>query len=278
MKRIIFVAAALLATVAGLRAQPGITEFFPFADSVTRHPPFRNELTTLCQVRVHDRWVSFVGFRSTRTVLYVTFTLDSLPDPVADVSLSVGFDSARPTLGKVSTWGYPFDRNRDGKIDYFALVGGAAPFEDGDFPPNFPKKQEPLMMHHIQLFIAKCRIVFNHWADDNYDGMLDGVVQADMDPDRAWVYREILARSKKYDRRFDDVWTFRTDTSSFNDTISYTPDHVTYRPVGMPPAAFGWRELDDKSAVLTLMNEAVARCGKGAFRLPSGKRDETGQE
>jgi hypothetical protein len=267
MKRLLFPAAALFLAVAGVSAQPDLPGFFPIADSVTRHPPFTNELTALAQVRVQN----------TRTVLYVTFTLDSLADPVGDVSRIVGFDSARPSLGKVSTWGYPFDRNRDGKIDYFALVGGAAPFEDGDFPPNYPKRREPLLVHHVQLFVAKCRIVFNHWADDNYDGMIDGVVQADMDPDRSWIYREILARSKKFDRRFDDVWAFRTDTSSFNDSVSYTPDRVLYHPVGMPTGSFGWKELDDKSAVLALMNEAVAECGKGAFRLPSGKQEEPGQ-
>ena len=278
MKRVIFLAAAIFAASTGLRAQPDIADFYPVADSATEHPPFRNELTTLCQVRVMERWVSFVGFKNTRTVLYVTFTLDSLADPVRDVSPTVGFDKSRPTLGKVSTWGYPFDRNRDGKIDYFALVGGAAPFEDEDFPPNYPKQNGQIMVHHVELFVAKCGIVFNHWADDNYDGMIDGVVQADMDPERNWVYRQILARSKKFDGRFDDVWAFRTDDSAFDDSVTYTPERVSYRPVGMPPGSFGRKELDDKSAVLTLMNEAIAACEKGSFRLPGGKQEEPGLE
>ncbi|HLF14460.1 MAG TPA: hypothetical protein VI932_06190 [Bacteroidota bacterium] len=278
MKRAVFLAAALLAASAGLRAQPDVTEFFPVADSVTEHPPFRTELTTFHQVRVNQRWVSFVGFQNTRTVLYVTFTLDSLDDPVRDVSQTVGFEKARPTLGKVSTWGYPFDRNRDGKIDYLALVGGAAPFEDGDFPPNYPKQSEQVMIHHVELFIAKCKIVFNHWADDNYDGMIDGAVMADMDPERNWVYRRILARSKKFDGILDDVWAFRTDTSSFLDSVSYGPERVSYRPIGTPPGSFGKKELDEKSAVMILMNEAIAACEKGSFRLPGGYREQAEQE
>src|SRR6185503_20999999 len=126
MKRLFMPAIALLAALTTapelLRSQPNIVDFFPVADSVTEHPPFRTELMTLCQVRVQGRWVSFVGFKSSRTVLYATFTIDSLRDPVLDVSPVVDFVKARPVLGKVSTWGYPFDRNRDGKIDYFALV------------------------------------------------------------------------------------------------------------------------------------------------------------
>lgn len=255
-------------------AQRDIAEFHALADSVTRHPPFRSELTTLCQVKVQERWVSFVGYRSTRTVLYVTFTLDSLADPVADVSPVVTFVEARPSLGKVSTWGYPFDRNRDGVIDYVALVGGAAPFRDGDFPPNYPKLNEQMMMHHVELYVNKCRIVFNHWADDNYDGMLDAVAVADMDPERTWVNRQILARSRKFDGRFDEVLAFRADTSWFPDTVSFGPDRFSHRPLGAPAGSFGWAEMDAKSAVMALMNEAVEACGKGAFRLSSGKIDD----
>ncbi len=277
MKRTLILLAAILAAPPGLRAQPEITEFFGIADSVSEHPPFRNELTTLCQVRVQERWVSFVGFKSTRTLLYVAFTLDSLADPVADVSPTVAFDKSRPTLGKVSTWGYPFDRNRDGKIDYLTLVGGAAPYEDADFPPNYPKKGEVSMIHHIELFVAKCKIAFNHWADDNFDGAIDAVVQIDMDRDREWVGRNILARSTKFDGRFDDVHGFRTDTSWVDDSVSFTPDKVEYRPIGLPPAAFGKKELDDKSGIMALMNRAIESCGKGAFRLPNGLQDETGE-
>ncbi len=278
MKRLFLLAAAVFAAFTGLRAQPDITDFFDVADSVSEHPPFRTELTTLCQVRVQDRWVSFVGFKNTKTLLYVTFTLDSLADPVRDVSPTVGFDKSRPTLGKVSTWGYPFDRNRDGKIDYFALVGGAAPFEDGDFPENYPKQGQTTMVHHIELFVAKCKIIFNHWADDNFDGSIDAVVQADMDPERNWVYRQILARSKKFDGRFDDVRAFRTDNSAFNDSVSHTAERVEYRPIGMTAGSIGKKELDEKSAIMAFMNKAIDECGRGSFRLPNGLQEQPGQE
>ncbi|HLB00879.1 MAG TPA: hypothetical protein VJO14_05800 [Bacteroidota bacterium] len=268
----------LLFTPALLAAQPSLADFFPTADSVTEHAPFKNELTAFCQVKLLERWVSFVGFKKSRVVLYVTFTRDSIADPVADVSPIVGYDHAKPTLGKVQTWGYPFDRNRDGKIDYLALVGGAAPFEDGDFPVNYPLRNEEMMMHHVQLFVEKCRIIFNHWADENYDGNIDAVIQADMDTARDWVYRYIYAASTARDGKLDEVWSFRTDTSSFNDTVSVTAEGVRYNPIGTSPAVLGAKDLDEKSAVMTLMNEAADSCGHGAFRLSTGTAPDPGQE
>jgi len=266
-----------LAMPAAAAAQPALTDFFPTADSVTAHAPFKSELTTLCQKQLLGRYVSFVGFKNTRTVLYVTFTRDSVADPVADVSPIVGFENSRPSLGKVQTWGYPFDRNRDGKIDYLALVGGAAPFEDGEFPANYPLREQAMMMHDVELFIEKCRIVFNHWADENYDGRLDAVVHADMDPDRSWVYRYIYAASSARDGKLDDVWSFRTDTSSFNDSVTVTADGIPYHPIGSPSGILGTRDLDEKSAIMTLMNEAIDSCGRGAFRLPYGYTTDEGQ-
>jgi len=257
--------------------QPTLKDFFSTADSVTAHAPFKTELTTLCQVQLLGRHLSFVGFKNSRTVLYVTFTRDSVADPVADVSPIVGFVNAKPSLGKVQTWGYPFDRNRDGKIDYLALVGGAAPFEDDDFPVNFPVREEAMMMHHVQLFLEKCRIIFIHWADENYDGRLDAVVQADMDPIRSWVYRYIYAASTTGDGIFDDVWSFRTDTSSFIDSVSVTAEGVLYHPVGLPTGILGQKDLDEKSAIMTLMNEAIDSCGQGSVRLPWGYLTDTEQ-
>jgi hypothetical protein len=273
MKRLILLIFAVASGAAGLSAQPNIVDFYPSADSVTEHPPFRNELATFAEVRVLDRWVSFVGFKASKTVLYVTLTLDSLHDPVADVSPTVGFDNAKPSLGKVSTWGYPFDRNRDGKIDYVALVGGAAPFEDHDFPADYPKANQPMIVKNVELFVAKCKIIFTHWADDNYDGMIDAAVVSDMDPDRDWVYRQILARSAKFDGRFDDVTAFRIDDSAFNDSVTFTPDRVSYRPVGTKGGSLTMKELDEKSAVVGLINQAITACGKGAFRLPAGYQE-----
>lgn len=263
---------ALSAT--SLFAQPPIHEFFAVADSVLAHPPFRTDLEAFGQVKTGGLFVSFAGYAKTKTLLYAAFTPDSLADPVGDVSPIVGYEGPRPTLGKVETWGYVFDRNGDGRADYLALVGGAAAFEDADFPPDFPVRGRTLMLHHVELFVKKCRLVFNHWADDNYDGTIDAVIHVDMDPERDWVYRYIGARSTKFDGTFDDVWAFRTDTSSFNDSVSFTPDGVAIRPIGSPSATITPQTLREKSAVMTMINEAYERIGRGKFRLSRGTREQ----
>lgn len=279
MRTSIFIAALVLAGgIITARAQSDLAEFFPVADSVTTHPPFTTELEVFGQQKIMDRYISFVGFGKTKNVLYVTFTAEPVADPVADVSPIVGYDGPRPTLGKVQTWGYVFDRNGDGRVDYLALVGGAAAFEDGDFPPNFPRRSETLMLHHVELFVRKCKLVFNHWADDNFDGRLDGVIHVDVDPERDWVYRYIGARSLKFDGKFDDVWAFRTDTSSFNDSVSFTAGEVACRPIGAPAGAITQKSLEEKSAILTLINQAFEKFGRGKFLLPRGRQAAPGFE
>ena len=281
MKRAFFMALAVSACAAGLCAQPSLADFYDTADSVTAHPPFQNELMTLCQVPLQARsaqngstqvrWVSFVGFKSTKTVLYVAITLDSLADPVADVSPIVGYEKARPVLGKVPNWGYPFDRNRDGKVDYLALVGGAGPYMDGEFPADYPAQSAPMMMSQVEFYLEKCRIIFNHWADDNYDGQLDATVQADMDARRSWVYRQIAAQQTKFDGTFDKVTTFRNDGSAFSDTLTREPGRFGYRSVAGTWGWFGAKELAEKTAVMALINKAIAASPKDSFRLPDGR-------
>jgi len=134
-----------------------------------------------------------------------------------------------------------------------------------------------MLVGHVQFFLEKCRIVFNHWADEDYDGRLDAVVQADLDPDRSWVYRYIYAASTAHNGTLDDVWSFRTDTSSFNDSVTVTADGVLYHPIGAPQGLLGAKDLDEKSAIMTLMNEAIDSCGRGAFRLSFGYTTGDGQ-
>jgi hypothetical protein len=38
------------------------------------------------------------------------------------------------------------------------------------------------------------------------------------------------------------------------------------------------KELDDKSAVMALINQAIGACAKGSFRLPTGHDAPAGQE
>lgn len=252
--------AILLLAQAGFGRQAGILDFYAHADSVTQFPPIDKPLTVVCPKKLSQRYITFVGLQGDPRVLLAAVTLKPITDPQKSISLSVDFEGIKPNTGKTSTWGYVYDRNGDGAIDYLALVGGAAPLKAGDFPENFPERDKPMTFDQADYFVGHCRIVFNHWADDNYDGELDAVVQIDMDPKRDWVDRQIVIRSTKFDAAYDDVWAFRGAMGDVRDSVEYSPASVPFHPIGKPANAIGSAAFAEKTNILRLLNQAAKEC------------------
>lgn len=276
-----FIVSILIATAAcsvtGLRAQQpkNMIQFFQPVDSLTEFPPVDQELVKICQKQVDRRYVTFVGFKGDPKVVLAAVTLEPIDSLQHSIILSVDFDGIKPLAGKVTTWGYVFDRNGDGKIDYMALVGGAAAYEPEDFPEDFPDKKTDMSMEQIDYFVGHCRIVFDHWADDNFDGKIDGVVHVDLDPDREWVAREIVVRSRKFNGKFDDAWAFRGRIDEGGEQIKHTSSAVPYHPIGKTDDEITPATLADKTDILKLMNKAAKLCGmaKDSFRqVPYGQQ------
>jgi hypothetical protein len=254
--------AALLATLlapVSLRAQAGILDFYRYADSVAQAPPMINELTILGQKKLMNRYVTIIGTPEDKGVLIAAVTLKPIKDITQEISLSVRFRKTVPNVGPTSTWGYIFDRNHDGKVDYMALLGGAAGFKDESFDEKFPEKKSALMANQMEYFLSHCRLVFNHWADDNFDDTLDAVIHIDMDPGRDFVDKEIVVRSTKFDRKFDDVWAFRLDTTLPPDSVLHTATSVAYHPIGKSSDFISPATLDEKSGILRLINGAIKK-------------------
>jgi len=179
------------------------------------------------------------------------------PDSIA---LTVAFNGYRPSTGKVPTWGYIYDRNGDGKIDYMALVSGAGAFKSNDFPEHYPLRKQPFTRSELEYFVAHCSLIFNHWADDNFDGDLDAVVHVDMDSVRDWVERHIVVRTTKFDHAFDDAWAFHNSIDDEPEQLFYTPERVPFHSLEKPKDEITWKMFQDKSAILQLLNRAVKAC------------------
>jgi hypothetical protein len=256
--------AAALALVAVLLPAPSfgqknIIDYFGFADSLSKTPPMINDLVILGSKKIDKRYVTIAGYPEDKSVLLAAVTLKPIKNLSQEISLSVQFRKMQPNVGPTSTWGYIFDRNGDGKVDYMALLGGAAGYKDDQFPQAFPEKGKPLQADQVEYYLSHCRLVFNHWADDNFDDTLDAVVHIDMDPERDFVDRQIVARSTAFDGQFEDVWAFREGVGTLPDAPLHTATSISYHPIGKPGDFITKAMLDEKSGIMRLINAAVKK-------------------
>src|SRR5207237_8050239 len=117
--------------------------------------------------------------------------------------------TARPSPDASLTWGYIFDRNRDGKVDYLVFLDGPRPVAPDQFPAGFPKGNK-FSADQLELVFHSMRLVFFHYADENFDGAVDTIVAPLTHPEYTlWVYNYGVLRSSKFDGNVDDEWTFR---------------------------------------------------------------------
>lgn len=254
---LLFIIPVLLNAQSALFAQNNpITEYFHFADSISTFPPVDQELS-LVSKKIDNWYVTFAGIKGQPKVLFAAVTLEPITNPKS-ISLTIQFtDGMKPSVGKISTWGYVFDRNHDGKIDYMALLGGGAPFEESDFPRDYPTRTSMMSQSQLEFYIAHCKLAFNHWADDNYDGKIDAVIHVDLDPVRDWIKQRIVVRSTKFNSTFNDVWAFRENIAGSRDSISHMKKRVSYHALTRRNEAITPATLAEQTAILNLLNRAA---------------------
>lgn len=240
-------------------AQQTIIDFYPVAESLIAQPPYKPRLKILGQHKISNRYITLIGFKEDKSIFIAAVTLEPIKDVMKEIALSVKFNGLTPDVGKTKTWGYIFDRNGDGAIDYMALLGGAAPFKDSQFPADYPYRGESLLFHHMQYFAKQCKLAFNHWADDNFDGKLDALIHVDMERDRDYVERRIIIRSTMFDGKFDEVWALRLFDDSVQDSIPHTETSVPYRAIGGKEDVVTDATLAEKSEILKLLNSAIKK-------------------
>ena len=233
-----------------------IIDYYHFADSISTFPPVDQELS-LASKKIDNWYVTFVGIKGQPKVLFAAVTLEPITDPKS-ISLTIQFtEGMKPSVGKISTWGYVFDRNRDGKIDYMALLGGGAPFEENDFPKDYPTRVSMMSQSQLEYYISHCKLAFNHWADDNYDGNIDAVVHVDLDPLRDWINRHIVIRSTTFGSTFNDVWAFRENLAGRHDSVSHKRKSVPYISLARRTETLTSKTLAEQTAILNLLNRAA---------------------
>ena len=164
-------------------------------------------------------------------------------------------------------WGFMYDRNGDGWVDYFTYLDGVLLVKTNANANVIPKHpgakwgdKISITEEEFQIMLKSYKRVFTHNADDNFDGKSDGVVAALKDPESpGWVYGYGMMRSSSFTQVIDKDWKFLSDIRS---PIGPVPRRqngfdVLFFTEGNP--------LITSSHLLDLLNKGIRKC-----RLPKG--------
>lgn len=140
-------------------AQEDILAFYEKAYARTQLPPDESGLSIICQQKLEDYYITFMGTGGQK-VLLAAFSKEKLDNPNEDVWLKwrLVTPGEKRKGGKTMDWGYVYDRNGDGQIDYIAYLMGPMPIKGKSFPENFPKLWEKLNLEQLS-FVVK-----NHYC------------------------------------------------------------------------------------------------------------------
>lgn len=170
---------------------------------------------------------------------------------------------------KSLSWGWLYDRNGDGSVDYFTLADGAMPViseEIAHLVPRRPgvKRGDPIKIEsaeELRLLISNVQLVFTHHADDDFDGRSDAVVAALWYPENpAWIYRYGVLRSRAFTQAIDESWSF---VSHIGTKAGSVPGEDGDFQVSF--FREGARALETSSRLLAAINDGIRAC-----RIPKG--------
>ena len=237
---------------------PDIFAFYQTALAVAQ-TTHAQDLTIICQKPQPDKifskagnmYVSFLGGRSKKVVLAV-FT----KNPLNSLS-AVHLDRVQNGI----EWMFVFDRNRDGKIDYILWPQGVLPFVDGTPPPGFPSRGTIVHMTRQQgeLIQRYAKMIFYHWADENFDGKLSAMVLEAWDPSGLFAISGWqLIRSSGFDGILDQCWYFTGDPN--NKTGACEPAAQGYKTRTLDDKDIAPADLAAGSVWFSMLNDAAGAC------------------
>lgn len=245
---------------------PGdFVSFYPCAAALTISPInldlYRIECSVSSGEKPHEGYFTLARTDDGKTALFVI----TEKGPVTNLAKVISF-GGQPD--RSLDWGFLFDRNSDGWVDYFVYLDGALPVKTEAIAGLIPKKTgakhgDPIRIEskeELKLIIMNTRLVFTHHADDNFDGKSDGVVEALWDLENPlWRYGNGVMRSRAFTQMVDEDWRFITDIGTRAGAIPRTPQ-------GFDVSFFrDQRPLETSTKLLDIINEGIRAC-----RIPKG--------
>lgn len=244
---------------------PGdFVSFYPRAAALIAQPPELARYGIECSISVSGAYFTIARPEDGKTALFVTTD----KGPVTDLAKVVSF-GGKPD--RSLDWGFLYDRNADGWVDYFMFLDGAMPVKTEEIADLIPKKPGAKVGDRIKisskeeliLMIKNSRLVFTHHADDNFDGKSDGVIAALHDTENPiWVYGNGVLRSRVFTQAVDEDWRFITE-------ITNRAGPVPRNQKGFEVSFFrGERPLETSSQMLDKINSAIRACRLPKAALP----------
>jgi len=219
----------------------------------------QRDLSIICQKSLPDQqgniFVTFLAGSTKKIVLAVVSKL-----PLSSPSSPIGFDgNFQPGI----EWMFVFDRNHDGKVDYMLWPQGVLPYVEGTPPPGFPVRTGSLVatMTRDQLALIQhyARLIFWHFADDNFEGKVSAVILDAWDPNGVFaVTGWQVIRSSHSDGVLDQCWYFTENIGEKTGECERTDQG--YKTRSSDPTDITPENLAAKSVWFSTLNAAAGLC------------------
>lgn len=232
--------------------------FFHKAYPLTQLPLPRNDLEIICQKKVGKAYVTFSGIKN--RVFLVVLSNREFKDPGRNLLTASPKKGSQPEA--TMDWGYVFDRNHDGKVDYLAFLVGLAPVIPDNWKGELPNLKKPITGKELkEVVIPKVELLFWHMADDNADGNHDAIAVPLRNVDNGWIDSWIVSRDTDFNGQYDSCKYFEGKLVSELGECAGSPAgyHVANRePIGLKPIP------PNAGFYLSLINEGAGKCQFGS--------------
>lgn len=262
-------AAILLMVMSNLTwaAEPDILQFYKSAFQITQLPPQANTLKVLRQQHVDGLNITILS-TSEKGVYVGTFTKKAIPNIEKYLTLRVQLQTSKsngPIPPETIEWVYLFDRNGDGLFDYLCWPVGPLAVKPPDFSLNYPKadssKGNNMSSAQFNYYIKYMRLVFWHFADDDFNGNLDSAVYSVMDSDNLlWVDKFVAFRMSQPSGTYQG-WYFSEDIMKQSGEPSPTNQGFQFTGLGGKVYEFTAEKMEAMSKMLGWFNQVALEYG-----------------
>ena len=251
-------------------------EYLPRVLELANDPPRESHLKISCQAQLNPEDPDSASFASVLTVegkkaLLIASSPHRLEEPWLTMTLRGVFvpaGEAHPTDRGTMDWAYVFDRNSDGRIDFFSYLVGplwVAP-EDAGNARQWPIVSDGVDKDFFDANRDKLKMGFWHLADDNFDGLHDGLMARIVDKATGWANGWVVVTDTDFDMVYDTcTWTIG---GIGNGPRACLKNGREFTIPGMSVA--GLRTIPPPGeSYLNWFNEVTAACKFGADQLYS---------